>query len=125
MIGMMSKQDASPDTTRTRTPSPASAVHVTRTLQSSWIRGVGYHNGILIILTGEGRGRKVTGAMLYGGVPSWVVGLLVAAQVRAKTGESAGQESVGATYSRLVKGKYTGQIVGTERIDELRKLIGV
>lgn len=122
MVGMMTNQEP-----RTRTQKPRT-VHVTRTSQSSWIRGVGYHDGILIILTGEGRGRRgrkvVTGAMLYGGVPSWVVGLLVAAQVRAKTGESAGQESVGATYSRLVKGKYQGQKVGPEKIDELRKLIG-
>lgn len=100
------------------------AVHVTRTPQSSWIRGVAYRDGILIILTGARNSHETTGAMLYSGVPSWVVGLLVAAQARAKTGESAGQESVGATYSRLVKGKYPGQTVGPERIDELRKLIG-
>lgn len=123
----MSNQDpVTPTPTRT---SPRT-VSVTRTPQSGWIRGVGYHNGILIILTGDGddrgkgkgRGRKVTGAMLYGGVPSWVAGLLIAARKKSK---AAGRESVGATYSRLVKGKYQGQMVGPERIDELRKLIGV
>lgn len=112
----MTKQDpATPTSTRPRT------VNVTRTPQSSWIRSVGYHNGILIILTGEeGKGRKVTGAMLYGGVPSWVAGLLIAAKAKSK---AKGEESVGATYCRLVKGKYQGQKVGPERIDELRKLI--
>lgn len=104
---------------------PASpTVNVTPTPQSSWIRGIGYHNGILIILTGPvGDTSKTTGALLYGNVPSWVKGLLIAAQAEAKTGESAGQESVGATYSRLVKGKYPCQTVGPERVDELRKLI--
>jgi hypothetical protein len=116
-----------------------SAVSVIRTPRSSWIRGIGYHNGILIILTGEeggigsgkghrhGRGRKVTGAILYSGVPSWIVGLLVAARKKSKAsgeGRTAGQESVGATYCRLVKGKYPSQTVGPEKIDELLKLIG-
>ena len=110
------------------------AVRVTRTPQSSWIRGVAYHDGILIILTGEGRGRKVTGALLYSGVPSWVVGLLIAARAKSKTGgegrkkgkenRTAGQESIGATYFRLVKGKYRSQTVGPDKVGELLKLIG-
>lgn len=108
---------------------PASpAVNVTPTPQSSWIRGIGYHNGILIILTGPEGGRKTTGALLYGEVPSWVAGLLIASRAKAKAdgnGKSAGQESVGATYSRLVKGKYPCQTVGPDRVDELRKLIGI
>lgn len=112
------------DMSKTPAPSPSATVTVTSIPQSSWIRGVGYHNGILIILTGPEGSKKTTGALLYGEVPSWIAGLLIASKAKAKGGKSAGQESAGATYHRLVKGKYPCQTVGPERIAELRKLIG-
>ena len=73
--------------------------------KSSWIESIGYLHtkdaGWLVVFTNRGS------AILYQGVPSTLPGLLAAGQSNTKDGH----RSVGASYNRLIKGKYQGQTV--------------
>lgn len=84
----------------------------TNTYRSSWIKAVGYiptpDANYLVVFT------NTNTAILYKDVPSTLPGLLVAGQVDAKSGERQGERSIGATWHRLVKGKYEGQVVKDE-----------
>lgn len=86
--------------------------------RSSWIQSVAFKRadadsptGFLAVFLGTGI------ALLYGEVPSYVPGLLVAGTAR---------RSIGLAYNRLVKGRYPYQRVeGRERVQELRALMSV
>ena len=65
---------------------------------------------------------KAGHAALYRGVPSTIPGLLAAGRTNAK---SDGELSVGATYNRLIKGKFEGATISDpEKVAELKKLMG-
>lgn len=86
--------------------------------RSSWILSVAFRNGFLAIFLARG------GAILYSQVPPYIIGLLTAAQAHAKTGNNVGQDSLGATYHRLVKGKYTGQTIeDAEEVQRLKEMM--
>lgn len=83
--------------------------------RSSWISFLVFRNGFLAIFLARG------GAILYTGVEPYVVGLLTAAQAHAKT---TGQDSLGATYHRLVRGKYASQTVVDEvEVNKLKEMM--
>jgi hypothetical protein len=81
--------------------------------RSSWIASVAYKNGFLALFLDNG------GAMIFSGVPSYLAGLLVAGQAKAKEGG----RSIGATYHKLVKGRYTTNYITDEnKVRELRRI---
>jgi len=64
---------------------------------STWLRAATYSAGALALLTKDGR------AILHYRVPSWAVGLLVAADRRAERGQKTG---AGEAYNAIVKGRF-------------------
>lgn len=90
--------------------------------RSSWIDAVGYVSTLdmsaLAIFT-HVKSQPV--AILYANVPSHLPGLLVSGRVTAK---DDGELSVGATYARLVKGKYASQTIeGAEEVNKLKEMM--
>jgi hypothetical protein len=81
--------------------------------RSSWIRSVAYRAGFLALFLAREDLHDPPVALLYGSVPSWVPGLLMA---------GTGRRSVGLAYNRLVKGRYAYQrITGGVQVDKLRR----
>lgn len=95
--------------------------------RSSWIHEVGYVRvdgpqlywpAMVAIFTTQ---KSQPVAILYANVPRNLTGLLVAGHTTAK---DDGELSVGATYSKLVKGKYPSQTIeGEENVSRLREMM--
>lgn len=85
----------------------------TRT-RSSWISSLAYVNGFLVVFLSRG------GAILYADVPPYVIGLVTAGQAHAKT---TGDDSVGATYHRLVRGQYPSQTIDEKQANEIKQMM--
>lgn len=88
--------------------------------RSSWIKSVKYLQQL------EGFGTRVLmvfaeqGAWVYRGVPTTLPGLLTAGQATSKQGK---RESVGATFHRLLKGRYDELYVrDAEMVETLKAL---
>lgn len=91
--------------------------------RSTWINAVGYRRTndltVLAIFTSH---KDTPVAILYGDVPSHLPGLLVSGRVTAK---DDGELSIGAAYSRLVKGRYhpSQTIEGAKSVAELKEMM--
>lgn len=86
--------------------------------RSSWIDSLAYHGNFLVVFTSSET------AIIYAGIPSWLPGLLAAGISKSQDkGRSLYRRSVGRAYHRLVKNKYTGQLVNDPtKVQELRQL---
>lgn len=93
--------------------------------RSSWIEAIGYRRvdgprpmTSLAIFT---RHKDTPAAILYVDIPSYLPGLLAAGHTTAK---DDGELSIGATYSRLVRGKYPSQTIeGNEQVAQLMEIM--
>lgn len=95
-----------------KTTTPARALPVT----SSWIKSLAYSLGFLAVFLAKG------GAMLFGEVPPWKVGLLAAGQAHCKKWNT---DSVGATLWRLVLGQHPCQMLDAEQARELERVLNI
>jgi len=90
-------------------------------VDSSWIESIGYLKApdgsrYLALFLAPRQPQDSPRALLYAGVPPWMVGLLCAA---------LGGRSVGRAYNRLLKGKgYLEQTVEGWKVWELKKIMG-
>jgi hypothetical protein len=90
--------------------------------RSSWISSVkylqtlpGFGSRVLVVFPQDG-----SGAWVYREVPSTLPGLLTAGQATTKTGS---KQSIGATFHRLVKGRYDELYVkDQEMVEALRQI---
>lgn len=78
---------------------------MTYTPKSHWIKSVAYKNGFLAIFLSNEE------ALLYGDVPSWAIGLIIA---------GTGRRSTGLAFNRLIKGKYQYQHINKWLVDTLK-----
>lgn len=98
---------------------------MTTRVQSSWISSISYlplpspgQGWVAFFLHPKPRVNSCDDgetAILYGpDLPSWLPGLVTA---------GLGGKSIGRAYHRLVKGKYKGQTITGEKVDELKRLM--
>lgn len=87
---------------------------------SSWISGIAYHEGFLVVFTCDNT------AIIYNKVPSWLKGLVMAGMWKPQgvyDGKIKGYRSVGRAYCKLVKGKYASQVVRDQKeVETLRQM---